>query len=34
LCSRLLRAVFMHTLALLLNGELGNLPLHLAQVIA
>jgi hypothetical protein len=34
LCSRLLRKVLMHTLAVLLNGDLGNPPLHLAQVVA
>lgn len=33
-CSRLLRKVLMHTLAVLLNGELGNPPLHLAQLVA
>ena len=33
-CSRLLRSVLMHTVAVLLNGELGNPPLRLAQVIA
>ncbi|HEX9035648.1 MAG TPA: IS982 family transposase [Ktedonobacterales bacterium] len=34
LCSRLLRKVLMHTLVVLLNVELGNPPLHLAQVVA
>ncbi len=34
LCSRLLRKVLMHTLAVLLNVELGNPPLQLAQVVA
>lgn len=34
LCNRLLRKVLMHTLVVLLNIELGNPPLHLAQVIA
>lgn len=34
LCSRLLRKVLMHTLAVLLNGECGNPPLQLAQVVA
>jgi hypothetical protein len=34
LCSRLLRKVLMHTLAVLLNDELGNPPLHLAQLVA
>src|SRR5437879_1377394 len=34
LCSRLLRKVLMQTLAVLLNGELGNPPLQLAQVVA
>ncbi len=34
LCSRLLRNVLMHTLAVLLNVELGNPPLHLAQLVA
>ena len=34
LCSRLLRKVLMHTLAVLLNMELGNPPLQLAQVVA
>jgi len=32
--NRLLRKVLMHTLAILLNMELGNPPLHLAQVVA
>jgi hypothetical protein len=32
--SRLLRKVLMHSLAVLLNGELGNPPLRLAQVVA
>jgi DDE family transposase len=32
--SRLLRTVLMHTLAVLLNVERGNPPLHLAQVVA
>ena len=34
LCSRLLRKVLMHTLAVLLNIDLGNPPLQLAQVVA
>lgn len=34
LCSRLLRAVLMHTLAVLLNGDRGNPPLQLAQLVA
>ncbi len=34
LCSRLLRKVLMHTLAVLLNVDLGNPPLHLAQLVA
>ncbi len=34
LCSRLLRKVLMHTVAVLLNIELGNSPLQLAQVVA
>lgn len=34
LCSRLLRKVLMHTLAVLLNVERGHPPLHLAQVVA
>ena len=34
LSSRLLRKVLMHTLAILLNVELGNPPLQLAQVVA
>ena len=34
LSSRLLRKVLMHTLAVLLNRELGNPPLQLAQVVA
>ena len=34
LCSRLLRTVLMHTLAVLLNVDLGNPPLHLAQLVA
>jgi hypothetical protein len=34
LCSRLLRKVLMHTLAVLLNVELGNPPLHLARLVA
>lgn len=34
LCSRVLRKVLMHTLVVLLNVELGNPPLHLAQVVA
>jgi len=33
LCSRLLRKVLMHTVAVLLNKELGNPPLHLAQLV-
>lgn len=33
LWSRLLRKVLMHTLVVLLNGELGNPPLQLAQVV-
>jgi Transposase DDE domain len=32
--SRLLRKVLMHTLAVLLNIDLGNPPLHLAQLVA
>jgi hypothetical protein len=32
--NRLLRKVLMHTLAVLLNIDLGNPPLHLAQVVA
>lgn len=32
--SRLLRKVLLHTLAVLLNVDLGNPPLHLAQLIA
>jgi hypothetical protein len=34
LSNRLLRKVLMHTLAVLLNVELGNSPLQLAQVVA
>ena len=34
LCSRLLRKVLLHTLGVLLNVELGNPPLHLAQLVA
>ncbi len=34
LSSRLLRKVLMYTLAVLLNSELGNSPLQLAQVVA
>src|SRR5690348_18347253 len=34
LCNRLLRTVLMHTLAVLLNVDLGNPPLHLAQLVA
>lgn len=34
LCSRLLRKVLMHTVAVLLNVDLGNPPLHLAQLVA
>jgi DDE family transposase len=34
LCSRLLRKVLMHTLAVLLNVELGYQPLHLAQLVS
>ncbi len=34
LCNRLLRKVLMHTLAVLLNVNLGNPPLHLAQLVA
>ena len=34
LCNRLLRAVLMHTLAVLLNGERGNPPLQLALLVA
>lgn len=34
LCSRLLRKVLMHTLAVLFNVDLGNPPLQLAQVVA
>lgn len=33
LCSRLLRKVLMHTLAVLLNVDLGNPPLQLARVV-
>jgi hypothetical protein len=33
LCNRLLRKILMHTLALLLNGALGNSPLQLARVV-
>lgn len=33
-CSRLLRKVLMHTVAVLLNLDLGNPPLHLAQLVA
>ena len=33
-CSRLLRKVLMHTLVVLLNLDLGNPPLHLAQLVA
>jgi hypothetical protein len=32
--TRLLRTVLMHTLAVLLNVEVGNPPLHLAQLVA
>ncbi len=32
--SRLLRKVLMHTVAILLNVDHGNLPLHLAQLVA
>ena len=32
--NRLLRKVLMHTLAVLLNIDLGNPPLHLAQLVA
>src|SRR5690349_653735 len=32
--NRLLRTVLMHTLAVLLNVDLGNPPLHLAQLVA
>jgi hypothetical protein len=34
LCSRLLRKMLMHTLAVLLNSGLGNPPLQLAQLVA
>ncbi len=34
LSNRLLRKALMHTLAVLLNLELGRQPLHLAQLIA
>ncbi len=34
LCSRLLRKVLMHTVAVLLNIERGNPPLHLARLVA
>jgi hypothetical protein len=34
LCSRLLRTVLMHTLAVLLNAEHDNPPLHLARLVA
>ena len=34
LSSHLLRKVLLHTLAVLLNGELGNPPLQLAQLVA
>jgi hypothetical protein len=34
LCNRLLRKVLMHTLAIRFNLDLGNLPLHLAQLIS
>src|SRR5262249_36175325 len=34
LCSRLLRNVLMHTLAVLLSVDHGNPPLRLAQVVA
>lgn len=34
LSSRLLRTVLMHTLAVLLNVDLGHPPLHLAQLVA
>lgn len=34
LSNRLLRKVLMHTIAILLNVDLGNPPLHLAQVVA
>lgn len=34
LCSRLLRNVLLPTLAILLNVDLGNPPLHLAQLVA
>lgn len=34
LCSRLLRKVLMRTLAVLLNVDLGNPPLQLAQLVA
>jgi len=33
LCSRLLRTVLMHTLAVLLSVDLGNPPLHLARLV-
>jgi hypothetical protein len=32
--NRLLRKVLIHTLAILLNVDLGNPPLHLAQLVA
>jgi hypothetical protein len=34
LSKRLLRKVLMHTLAVLLNLDLGRQPLHLAQLVA
>ncbi len=34
LCNRLLRKVLMHTVAVLLNVDLGNPPLHLAELVA
>jgi len=33
-CNRLLRKVLMHTVAVLLSVDLGNPPLHLAQLVA
>lgn len=32
--NRLLRTALMHTVAVLLNGGLGNLPMRLAQLVA
>jgi hypothetical protein len=34
LCNHLLRNVLLNTLAVLLNVDLGNPPLHLAQLVA